>query len=246
MNETIQTLTNHRSIRKYKDQPLTEEQLAVILESIRRAPTSINGQQVSVIVVQNKERKKKLAAYTGNQVWVDEAPVFLVLCSDFYRAKLAAEKQGVPLKITDSVESLIVGATDVGIALGNAMASAESMGLGVVPIGGIRRNPHEVIELLNLPEYVIPVVGLALGHPDQDPGLKPRFNKEAICHHETYNRDLRPFIDEYDEEIKAYIKERTNGKEQRTWSETIMQYYRFVYYPEVLSMLQKQGYGLDE
>ncbi|HSH25367.1 MAG TPA: nitroreductase family protein, partial [Massilibacterium sp.] len=62
MNETIQTLTNHRSIRKYKDQPLTEEQLAVILESIRRAPTSINGQQVSVIVVQNKERKKKLAA----------------------------------------------------------------------------------------------------------------------------------------------------------------------------------------
>lgn len=61
MNETIQTLTNHQSIRKYKDTPLQEEQLAAILDSIQRAPTSINGQQVSVIVVKDKERKKNIS-----------------------------------------------------------------------------------------------------------------------------------------------------------------------------------------
>lgn len=246
MNETIQTLTNHQSIRKYKDTPLQEEQLAAILDSIQRAPTSINGQQVSVIVVKDKERKKTLAAYSGNQTWIEEAPVFLVFCSDFYRAKLAAEKQDVPLKITDSIESLLVGATDVGIALGNAMAASESIGLGVVPIGGIRRNPIDVIELLQLPEYVVPIVGLAIGYPDQNPGLKPRFKREAVCHEETYNANLRPLIDEYDERFKNYISERTNGQEARTWSESIMQYYRFSYFPEVLPMIKKQGHGVEE
>lgn len=92
----------------------------------------------------------------------------MIFCLDFYRAKLAADKNNVELKITDSVESLLIGSTDVGIALGNAIAAAESFGLGTVPIGGIRRNPQDVIELLGLPEYVFPIAGLVVGHPNEE------------------------------------------------------------------------------
>ncbi|MDT2277501.1 nitroreductase family protein [Paenibacillus larvae] len=111
-------------------------------------------------------------------------------CADFNRAKIAAEKNGEELILTDSVESVLVGATDVGIALGTAIAAAESMGLGTVPIGGARRNPEELIKLLNIPPLVFPVCGLVLGHP-ADPSAKSRgCRKKRFIMKKATNRNI--------------------------------------------------------
>lgn len=59
MNEVIKSLTDHRSIRSYTDEPVAKEQLDQIIQAVQSAPTSINGQQVTVITVQDKERKRK-------------------------------------------------------------------------------------------------------------------------------------------------------------------------------------------
>lgn len=242
MNEVIRTLTQHRSIRSYTSQEVTDEQLDHIFRAIQAAPNSINGQQVTVIVVKDKERKRKLSELVGNQVWVDQAPVFLVFCLDFYRAKLAAEINGEPLAITDSIESIIAGATDVGIALGNAIAAAESMGLGIVPIGGIRRNPDEVIKLLELPEYVFPVSGLVIGHPADPSAQKPRLPQEAVFHRETYNRDQLHLIRSYDETMAEYMRQRTGGESDRNWSQTVSSFYNKIYFPKVRPALDQQGF----
>ncbi|BCU82348.1 FMN reductase [NAD(P)H] [Polycladomyces abyssicola] len=242
MNDVIRTLTQHRSIRSYTSQEVTDEQLDHIFRAIQAAPNSINGQQVIVIVVKEKERKRKLSQLVGNQVWVDQAPVFLVFCLDFYRAKLAAETNGEQLAITNSIESIIVGATDVGIALANAAAAAESMGLGIVPIGGIRKNPDEVIKLLNLPEYVFPVSGLVIGHPADPSAQKPRLPREAVIHQETYNRDQLDLIRQYDETMAEYMRQRTGGESDRNWSQTVSSFYNKIYYPKVRPTLDQQGF----
>lgn len=70
---------------------------------MQSAPSSINGQQVTVITVQDKERKKKISELAGGQPWIDQAPVFLLFCADFNRAKIALEDlhasaETVPLK----------------------------------------------------------------------------------------------------------------------------------------------------
>lgn len=69
MNEVLQLLTDHRSIRSYTDEPVSDEQLDLIIQAAQAAPTSINGQQFTVIAVKDKERKKKypnwLAASRG-------------------------------------------------------------------------------------------------------------------------------------------------------------------------------------
>ncbi|PAC91006.1 nitroreductase family protein, partial [Bacillus licheniformis] len=135
MNEVLKTLKDHRSIRSYTDEPVSPEQLDDIIQAVQAAPNSINGQQVTVITVQDEERKKKIAELAGGQVWIEQAPVFLLFCADFNRAKIALEKNGETLAITDGMESVLVGAVDAGIALGTATAAAESMGLGTVPIG---------------------------------------------------------------------------------------------------------------
>ncbi|UWS62852.1 NADPH-dependent oxidoreductase [Bacillus paralicheniformis] len=214
MNEVLQILTDHRSIRSYTDEPVSDEQLDLIIQATQAAPTSINGQQFTVIAVKDKERKKKISELAGGQPWIDQAPVFLLFCADFNRAKIALEEYNdTPLEITNGLESVLVGAVDVGIALGTATAAAESMGLGTVPIGAVRGKPDEIIELLKLPKYVFPVSGLVIGHPADRSAKKPRLPQAAVLHHETYQEeDLRTHIEAYDKQMSEYMKKRTDGQ----------------------------------
>lgn len=242
MNHVYNTLINHRSIRNYTDQPVSDQDLKLIIESVQAAASSINGQQVTVISIQDPKTKSKIAELAGNQSWIEQAPVFLLFCADFYRAKIAAELNGEPLVVTDSAESIIVGSTDVGLAMGNAIATAESLGLGIVPIGGVRRQPLELIELLGLPEYVFPVSGLVVGHPADASDKKHRLPQAAVWHKETYNTELTGLLKQYDNEVSDYMEKRTNGKETRNWSQTVSSIYNRIYYPLVRDMLEKQGF----
>lgn len=165
MNNTIEIIKNHRSIRQYLDKDIPDEIIDEIIISAQAMPNSINGQQTTIIVVKDKAKREKLAELTGNQPHVAEAPVFLVFLIDFYRTYLAAKKNHVEQVVHEYVEGTEVGSVDAGIALGAATIAAESLGLGVVPIGGIRKNPEKVIELLELPKYTFPVVGLVVGYP---------------------------------------------------------------------------------
>ena len=69
----------------------------------------------------------------------------------------------------------------------NAVVADESMGLGTCCIGGIRQASLSFVKELNLPKYVFPVVGLFVGYPDDDPGVKPRLAKNAIFFEGKYD-----------------------------------------------------------
>lgn len=247
MNETIRLLKNHRSIREFDpEKEVSVSQAKTIIETAMAAPNWINGQQVSVIEIRDNHRKSKLAKAAGNQKWIEEAPVFFVFCLDFYRAKLAADNNGKKFQIADNIEAIIVGSTDVGIALANATAAAESMGLGIVPIGGIRKNPDTYIEILQLPEYVFPISGLVVGHPRAIPDQKPRLPLEAVHHIEKYNREQQQaLMDKYDQTVSAYMAERTNGQDTSNWSSKIVHFYDSgfeAYQKAVAPALKSQGF----
>ncbi|WP_226666588.1 NADPH-dependent oxidoreductase [Metabacillus litoralis] len=250
MNDVISTLTSHRSFRKYKEQQITEEQLNSILSSAQSAPTWIHGQQVSVIVIQDKERKAKLANFCGNQNHINEAPTFLVFCADFNRAKIASDIENVPFAACDDSDALLVGATDVGIALSNAIAASESLGLGTVPIGGIRKKPLDVIELLKLPKYVIPIAGLCVGYGLEDPGINPRLPKDSFIHKEEYDHDQKSYINIYDETFRQHHLNKSNGDRDVTWSHRISSFYKEKHYnnnySEVPTMLKQQGFTCSD
>jgi len=243
MNETLNTLTSHRSIRSYTSQPVSDADLAAIARAAQAAPSSINGQQVTIICVQNHATKKHIAELCGDQPWIDQAPAFLLFCADFHRAHLAAEMNQRPLAITDSIEALIVGACDVGIALANAAAAAESLGLGIVPIGAARNQPEALIDLLAIPRHVFPICGLVVGHPANHSALKPRLPQAAVFHHEKYQPDLQPLIAEYDPQLAAHMTAATGGRLTKTWSQTVAEFYDHIYFPNLRAALEKQGFG---
>lgn len=246
MNETIKVMKNHRSIRKYKNEMISDEVMDILIDVAQHAPNSINGQQSSIIVIKDKETKKKISEYAGGQPWIDECPVFLVFVMDFYKTKLACDKNGRTQTITDSVESIIVGCVDIGLGMQNVITAAESLGLGTVCIGGIRNNPSDIIKILNLPEYTYPVVGLCLGYPADNSALKPRMAKEAYCHMEKYNKEiLNSAIDSFDEIIAKYLAE--GSREQKVnWSSTTSNAYQHVYFPKVYPTLKEQGFKNDK
>ena len=202
---------------------------------------------MSIIVIKDQESKDKIAEYAGNQKHISQSPVFLLFVADFHRSKLACEKNGEDLIITDNMEGTLVGSIDVGIAIGSTIAAAESLGFGITCIGGVRKNPDKIIELLKLPDYVYPMVGMCIGYPDIEniPGKKPRLNKNAVVHKETYNPDLSSYIDEFDKIIEDYMASRPGTSKVHDWSSTIAKMYKKVYYPKVSQTLRDQKFKCE-
>ncbi len=246
MNDIIKSIQNHRSIRSYLNKEVSEKILDEILLSAQSMPSSINGQQTSVIVVRDTDKKAKISELAGGQPWIAEAPVFLVFVMDFYKTYLAGEKTDNPQVIHESVEGSMVGTFDAGLAMGAAIIAAESMGLGIVPIGGIRNNPEELIKLLDLPQYTYPIAGLVVGYAENNSKKKPRLPLETFKHSDKYNKEvLKPAIDKYDEEMDIYLKE-IHRDQEVNWSNQTSGVYKSVYFPKVYPTMKSQGFKNDK
>ncbi len=241
MNETIKIQHSHHSIRSYKPDPVGDDMLDAIIEAAHRAPTSMNAQEISVIVVRDAERKARIAELTGGQAWIAQAPVFITLVIDFNKTELGVRKAGQTQVIQESMEGMLVAGIDAGIALGNMMLAARSLGLGIVPIGGIRRNPQGMIALLGLPPLTFPLVGLVIGHIDKDTPQKPRMDIRTFRHDECYDASsYAAAIDAYDNTIMEYWQQlgRSDGI---TWSQNLGNNLKQVYFPQVKPVAAMQG-----
>lgn len=240
MNETLRTQLAHRSIRSYTDEPVSDAMLDAIIEAAHRAPTSMNAQEISLVVVRDPARRAKLAELTGGQPWIAQAPVFIAIVIDFRKTALGVEKTGKQQLIHESMEGFGVAAVDAGIALGTMITAAESLGLGIVPIGGIRRSPQAVIDLLKLPPLTFPLVGLVIGHPAQAGSQKPRLDIKAYRHDEHFDGShYTAAIDAYDKQLVEYWHSigRSDGL---PWSANLAPY-TGIYYPDVRPVAAKQG-----
>ena len=248
MNPVLECLFNHKSIRKYKDQPIEDEKLNYIINAAQRAPTWCNGEQVSIIAIKDKERKTIFENLCWGQKHISECSVFLIFCADFYRVSLAFKKEGKNeefKKYIAQFDPILIGSHDVGIAIQNAVVAAESLGLGTVDIGAIRTKIKEVTKELNLPKYVIPMIGLCVGYPDDNPGLKPRIPMKGVFFEEKYNTEkVKAGVDEYDEIFKKYLAERDSNSRDSNWSKSISNTYIKItgLNDEECELITKQGF----
>ncbi|WP_379128165.1 oxygen-insensitive NADPH nitroreductase [Paenibacillus sp. sgz500958] len=220
MNETIDLLMKHASVRRFQNKPVSEEQLAAIIGAAQMASTSSNVQAYSVIAVTDPVIKEELAGLVGNQAYVAQCPVFLVWCADLYRLKEVTKPYlNGAASYEGSTENFIVATVDASLAAQNAAVAAESLGLGIVYIGGIRNQIAKVSELLGLPELVYPVFGMCLGYPEGESGLRPRLPLQAVLHRNGYNAENTvEQVNTYDEVSKAYMHQRTGGTSAAPWS----------------------------
>jgi FMN reductase (NADPH) len=200
---TIEQIYKHYSVRKYKPDPVSDDLVETVVAAGQRAATSSNLQTYSVVVVCDKQRRYKIAELCNNQDFIRQAPVFLAWCADQSRLKRVSQRRGYP-NVSDTVESFLVAAVDVSLVMQTSALAAESLGLGICYVGAIRNHPLEVIEMLELPELVFPISGMALGWPAAEPFIRPRLPLRAILHWEKYETtDEGLALEEYDQAMIA-------------------------------------------
>ncbi|CAM4379726.1 oxygen-insensitive NADPH nitroreductase [Paenibacillus tarimensis] len=244
---TIEGLMNHRSIRKFTDQLVTEEHRSAILAAGQQASSSSNMQAFSVIRITDRQLREELMAITGNQSYVLESPEFWVWCADLYRYTMAAGQGSGSERLEEAnAEWYTIGAVDTALAAQNAAAAAESLGLGIVYIGGIRNDIRRVGELLKLPQLVAPLFGMCIGYPDQDPVVRPRLSPEAVMHENEYSSSAyASLIAEYDDRHRSYMRERSGGKLETSWSEQMAAKHSQSG-RQIGGYLKQQGFRLDD
>ncbi|MGC8119897.1 oxygen-insensitive NADPH nitroreductase [Marinobacter sp. VGCF2001] len=243
MNPTIELLKSHRSIRKFKDQEIPRELFEELIRAGQCAATSNHVQAYTIIHVVNPESRQSIAELAGGQPYVADAPDFLVFCADMKRATEAAERAGADAT-RGMTEQLLVATIDTALMAQNVAIAAESEGLGLCYIGGIRNNPQEVSDILELPDNVYPVFGMCLGYPDQAPEVKPRLPLASILKENVYsdNQD-NDLVGDFDLTMSRYYQARSSGNKDTNWSEQLKPLFTSKLRPHMKTFLTQRGLG---
>lgn len=250
MRDIKQTLLNRTSVRRYEREPIPAETMNFIYEAIRNTPTSYNGQQFSVIDIDDQNLKEELYAIT-NQKQLKTCNRLLIFCVDYNKiTKLANKKQFNVPPFTNTMDGVIVGVVDAALAMMSAVVAAESAGLGSNCVGYLRTvDPAKVAEMLKLPKGVFVVCGLALGVPREHPDLKPKQPASVIFHKNAYRQDTDALVDEldnYDAVVREYNRNRAGGTSDNDWCDHILDYYRHAMDYRIFDYLKAQGFDVQK
>lgn len=164
MNETIRTLLERRSVRAYKNQPVSEEHLALILKAGTYAPTAMNRQSPIMVAVTD--------------------PAEVALLSRMNAAVMNAQNDpfyGAPAVIVVLADrSIPAGVYDGSLVMGNLMNAAHSLGVGSCWIHRAKEvfdseEGKALLKKWGIEGDYVGVGNCILGYPEGDlPAAKPR------------------------------------------------------------------------
>ena len=167
-NVVLQALRARRSIRKYKAEQISDEELKAVLEAGTWAPTGKGLQDPWIVAVQDEALKARISKMNA-EIWGKDidpfygAPTYVLV----FGSDPAVWANSVP---------------DGSLVLGNMMLAAHSIGLGSCWINREREmfatpEGKALMKELGLPEGLIGIGALALGYPD-GPAREPKPRKE--------------------------------------------------------------------
>jgi len=191
MNETIRQLYERKSTRAFEDRPIPAEAKEAILRAAVMAPTAGNQQLYTILDITDQGIKEQLVKSCDNQPFIAAAPMVLIFCADcrkWYEAFRAAGCE--PRK--PGVGDLLLAVSDANIAAQNAVAAAESLGIGSCYIGDVMENAEIHQQMLHLPRYVFPAAMLVFGYPTQQQKERVKPARVAMRHvvHENGYREM--------------------------------------------------------
>nr|WP_281500683.1 nitroreductase family protein [Gardnerella vaginalis] len=220
---------NRRSIRAFSNKAIDEATVATLETVAQRAACSQFLNDWSAIRITDASIKQKLSEI-GNQTYIATAPLLYVFIIDQHRNAAIARKNGID---TSSDEFMLnktryrftQAQNDVILALHAMETAAESLGLGCVILGSILNSRTQLIDILNLPEYTYPVLGLAIGKPAQNPELKPRMSANMQIFENTYPADDAELLEnlaDFDARVHQYYDLRNASRPVDAFSAQIV------------------------
>jgi len=191
-------MAGHRSHRRFADREVEPELLRLLFACALSAPSKSDLQQADIIHVADRAKVQAIADSIPDMPWIARAPVFLVFCGNHRRLRQMSDWHGIPFA-NDHLDHFLNAAVDAALVMMSFIRAAEAAGLGACPISHVRNHPHELSELLRLPDRVFPVAGLCVGYPAEAGRISPRLPLEVTVHVDRFDETgLREKIDAYD------------------------------------------------
>ena len=248
-NPTLTQLQNRKSIRHFTGEAISEADLETIFKTAQRAPTSINGQQISLVYTRDKAKLENIAELCGGQTHIAEADVFVGIIIDFNRTSAIVESVGKNHIIEQSAEGIMVGAVDAGIMLSHLQSAAEALGYGTTAIGAVRKESEAFTKLFNLPQKTFLALGCIIGVPTEkakNAPLKPRVALDSFVMQECYESEkVRNGALAYEQTLKAF-RDATGSGSMPTYAEITSSYYADIYYRKTAKSLVAQGFAFKD
>lgn len=189
---------NGRSVcRRYKPDPVPEAVLRLLCATALAAPTKSDLQQATLIRVADPAKRLAITSLLPGSPWLAGAPELFIFCADGWRFRRLFQLRKVAF-VNEHLDAFFNASVDAAIALGAFVTAAELAGLGTCPISQIRDHVAKVDALLELPEWVVPVAGLALGYPEVKEPLSARLALTATVHTDRYDTEV------VERELEAY------------------------------------------
>ena len=172
--DVLEAIKERRSIRAFTDEKVSEKDVERLIDAARWAPSAGNTQPLELVVVKDKEMKRKLSEAALNQTFIEKAPVVIVVCADLNRSSRGYGSRG------ERLYSL----QDTAAATENILLAAQELGLATCWVGAFR--DKEVAKAVKAPKNMKPVAIVPVGHPAERPLAPPKRSVNEIVHYETF------------------------------------------------------------
>ena len=216
LDPRLSVFANHRTIRKYKPQPLEDGHLEQILYCAQHAPTDATAQMYSFIRLSDPALKAQVAELTNNAHIATAAEAFII-CADVKRLALLLEHRGYEFGSWSAV-AIHFGIGDAVLSGQTMLHAAECLGYQGCWIGGVLSALEQIIELCELPNGVLPFAGLTIGIPDETPAQRPRIQPELVLHQNTYRM---PTADQLETALQDMAAISARGD----WAQSLARYF---------------------
>ncbi|MHC3129057.1 MAG: nitroreductase family protein [Candidatus Bathyarchaeota archaeon] len=172
--DVLEAINERRSIRAFTDEKVSEKDVERLIDAARWAPSAGNTQPLELVVVKDKEMKRKLSEAALNQTFIQKAPVVIVVCADLNRSSRGYGSRGKHL----------YSLQDTAAATENILLAAQELGLATCWVGAFREK--EVAKAVKAPRNLKPVAIVPVGHPAERPVAPPKRSVNEIVHYETF------------------------------------------------------------
>jgi len=167
VRDLINTILSRRSLRRYTEEPVTEEEIKTLLEAAMAAPSASNRKPWHFIIITEREILNQLAEAHQHAKMLNEAPLCISVCGDPNVSRFWVQ--------------------DCSAATENILLAATALGLGAVWLGVHPRKERvkDVKEILGIPGAVTPLNLISIGHPAEEKDPRTQYDESRV-HHEKW------------------------------------------------------------
>lgn len=168
--DVIEAILSRRSIRKYDNEPVSDEDVEVLLNAAMYAPSAVDERPRHFVVIKDRKTLEEISQVSPTARMVKHAPVAIVVCGDTTLEKFPGMW---PLDCAAATENILLAAT------------ARRLGAVWTAVYPFDKRVESIQELVKLPAHVIPLCVIPVGHPAELPAPVDRFDRSCI-HQEAW------------------------------------------------------------